>query len=157
MASRLASLWNRGLGYSENMAYGFGSLARPTLLFFKQLRRMCCLTCFKYKWLDILVLDKKCWGPGHLTAILWSDSTVGPKRATRELITHRFCLPWVVGMRWEGRVPSMGPMSPICTLPHWVQCTQCSWHSQITFWFIPSLILSVILSFQRVMNKMLWS
>ena len=54
------------------------------------------------KWLDILVLDEKCWGPGHLTAILWSDSAVGPKRATREVITHRFYLPRVVGMGREG-------------------------------------------------------
>ena len=80
------------------------------------------------KWLDILVLDEKCWGPGHLTAILWCDSAVGPKRATREVITHRFYLPWVVGMGEEGRVPCMGPMSPICAPPYWARyiCTQYS-------------------------------
>lgn len=134
------------------MAYGLstrhyiGFLAGPTHLFFKQLRRMCCLSCFKYKYSSF---GRKMLGPrpsriSDLTLLL----DLSRKRATREVITHSFYPSWVVGLGGEGRVPCVGPVVPICAPPYLVCLYSVYWHSKIAFWFIPLLILSVICLFK---------
>lgn len=105
------------------------------------------------KWLDILVLDGKCLGldiSQHLSDLTLLLDLREPLRREQSVAvtTHRFYLSWVVGIGGEGRLPCMWSMSPICAPPHWVQCTQYSWHSQIAFWFIPLLMLSVICLFK---------